>query len=1238
MSNAQTRADAYKKRLSEIGRKFQERGVPAEAVANLLGKKWAEFQAREEQREFDETASRTHLLRDGLDRWGFYAGEAGAALGLTEPHTDVERAAQSAQTDDSNRITGAAARSFARSGTFGLAADAFDAIGYQDRDEGRREQDLVWNSETSTLGPAAIVAGTVASGVPSYGLGRAVAAGARAAPGPAKKFFIDAAKGLKPGATTSQRVKGFATAGVSGGAGGALAYQQGMRPEGEAAGFDQVDIGDAALSGVLGGAFGGAIGRGLSGVTRPQAPTLSPDLDRTALQKLEEAGATPDALDALDPSLGDMPADLVPDLAMDLARSDPSKPDLDGLFPTDTVKGAAQRRTLARPQEIKRDFRVAVLAPAIRNVQSQIAEAKGALQSGGDTQALRETIRELETRAAQLQQGLDADNPLDWYMDYARRLQSEGSEEASRFYDSIKGAMFDNTRSIPREELLPWEIEGGVLDLPRYTQAMRVRAIMERAGPAVKDEAAKLDALGLRPQSDFETIPDSRQLALLPENRLDEWLTSRKLPTTQNNRADIGPISRNLTPSEKVEILQRRRDAELRGEAQAPSPVSVEEATRFRSAVSTLAFDQKGTPIGAEAKNLLSTLDGILASVSGGRGKRKGALLGKEFYRAKKVAEEVLEEISGVNLEKGSNSGGFFKIAPERLQMLRETIERARRAVEDNPNLTATAKRQVLAKLDNADDAFRLAAVRAYSKFILSGPQSRSARIMNAATDEMDRKLMILTGDRGIVDHLRNTLQRRARQQEVDRQVLTQRRQVADVDDENALAAVAGRLSMPAQGNLLYNALQMFQVGRRIDRYLARRKQGLTERLAKRIQQILTTQDARALAAEMRAARAENRAPNLQFLSGSTLARIETAAREIEDGAPPVRSNAPTSAARPDISTPPAPEPPSTPTGPAPSPPSPVSPPQEPIAPAPRPQTPLRPVRTSDPAIEGTQRASGADTAEARGTIERLKAELREAKQEGKIAEKHAKSAELRAAVAAERAQKRLDAIQSEYEGAAAQAAGLSEELKDAQLKQAKIERSLKEAEEKSRLLEKAMEKKEAEFARLKDATEKQQRDHADIMDGLNEKVLDQEELIRKLESERIAAREGVKETSTAAAPKGVNSLTGEAIQRTKKIQLELSKLKGRYFEEYKKITDARPNMPMRNVFQLSEFKAIQEQVKSEAIELAAPVQTQIETMTKLLKSRRSGVDKKAMKKALEETKKLQEEIDDIAENGISPI
>lgn len=728
-------------------------------------------------------------------------------------------------------------------------------------------------ADSPVLGTVAQAAGAVQAAGATAGTVMASRAGAYV-PQMATRFLPSV------GQRTVGRLGQMAAAGAAGGA--SYGFQAGR------GGFENraSDAAEFAAYGALGGVIGYEALRALSPAVRDGASREVRVL-RMIGEELDAAGVP--LGDGASPIGRRFSADGAPggggdeaaDIANTVARVSPEDT-ASGMIDPDSFAGAAGRDN---PDLMAADF-VADLAGSAYRLGSDAARKafRDALTGRSTLKARTDRLMRAFTRA------LDIGDP-------PASVIKEGRSKLKTLYETLKKrgdrgwSRTDGLRipdkQIPIKELDPLD------PLVPPNGKITYREYFDRLIDSLPSKITKAgeDILAMRGDPDaFDTatpVPTGENFDRLKPKQVVQLLKERGYHTSRRYDGPDGPMTRLeveqarargdlpkpvvMKPADKIALLRQVADAPG-GEG---AGVGKLQAMKMAANDVQQSAAQSGDKnLASAAKTAADRLRVVRDGIRDGS-QQRAFKVGDAYHRVLSQAIEAFETASGVGL-KGKVGPGFFRMAPEDLIAFRERLDATR---ADIAGFKSKTRDKILVEFDKAYDAFRQGAVRSYLDFLQGSSVAKNARVFDDDHQAMAARLRTLwpdgeAGDKALADYLRT------------------------VDTEGIMQAAEGRILYGSQtaerlaqdakfaGNVEFSVMDVLRMAdlqsavrfamERGGLYLSDRfVRGMTERTANALMKQLARKDFAALAAEIRAARAAGRAPELSRLPEATRRAID---------------------------------------------------------------------------------------------------------------------------------------------------------------------------------------------------------------------------------------------------------------------------------------------------------------------------------------------------------------------------
>lgn len=446
------------------------------------------------------------------------------------------------------------------------------------------------------------------------------------------------------------------------------------------------------------------------------------------------------------------------------------------------------------------------------------------------------------------------------------------------------------------DEAVPDNLKDPTLELPEgYTWRDWAREIKRQAddvGLGKSGRQIEIMREGAEAPSGLRRIPDDAYLTRYSSAQLKALLRNRGLPVSVNRDARLGRVSEALNDADRRQILRTLREADgpsgpPRANSDAPS------VPRLR-AIKMAANDMAESAGRAGDRNMASAASefgdrvrAVLAEGVRDASGRRVSFIGDEYFKALSRAIEAFETASGIKAADGSRAGGgLFRATPESLQAFVDTLKAARRRIADDTRLATDVRRNLLAEFDKAFEAYKVGAVRSYLDFLQSSPVSKSARVFNDDSVQMQARLSTIFDDPDDLARYLRTVDDEGTMQATERQALggsqTAERLATDAD---TVAAAGGRqfdVLSSVRGAL--NDIVADYILKRLGTAKLRVIDGMTKRVTDKLADMLRRTDLADLADEIEAAQRAGRDVDPANLRPSTQAKIHLAVEDEASG------------------------------------------------------------------------------------------------------------------------------------------------------------------------------------------------------------------------------------------------------------------------------------------------------------------------------------------------------------------
>ena len=261
------------------------------------------------------------------------------------------------------------------------------------------------------------------------------------------------------------------------------------------------------------------------------------------------------------------------------------------------------------------------------------------------------------------------------------------------------------------------------------------------------------------------------------------------------------------------------------------------------------------------------------------------ALIGDRYFSAFEGALSRTETKDGVKLKGAYAQGQKALKQGEQPEAIRTKLANIARRIEASDKLPeggtmkgVTRDRARAAALEELH-AYRMGALRGYLDYIQNQTQE-GAKLVNPANTQVQAKLAALFDDpKQLKDYLRYLSDER-RMQATEREVLYGSQTASRLEEGHQLEEAAGGRRFDVLNSLRngLSAVVADLLRPQVQRLSTAFVDGVTARVAKQLDQIMTAHDLEKLARELEAARAEQRAPNVERRILVTLNALATRA------------------------------------------------------------------------------------------------------------------------------------------------------------------------------------------------------------------------------------------------------------------------------------------------------------------------------------------------------------------------
>ena len=594
--------------------------------------------------------------------------------------------------------------------------------------------------------------------------------------------------------------------------------------------------------------------RAASSAARAVAQTAPPLTDAAARQRAlriaREKGLSPDRVRELEGAgAGEMlPMDLAPETAGAAARQ---------MGQDGKIREAARARETGRGERLFNTTSDALGADAELLPENQRLTARTK-----EGEAARSDPVRYDRATEQFQR----------YTDDVTEAKGAAREEGYKFLPEAKlpEQDFDLTRPETSttlratEELNRLAEKYGVSGGARRSEDVRGVRFLENGNRAIEAPYQMPDGRRIDP---IDQMPDETIGSLLGERGIDRAAMDIDAQRAALKKARSEEAGRAVSPD--ADILNPLRVQQVKIEAQSKSD----------AAATSGDGSAKGDygKIAGMARDLLhrfETADGT-----------RPALIGDRYFSAFEGALSRTETKDGVKLKGAYAQGQKALKQGEQPEAIRTKLANIARRIEASDKLPeggtmrgVTRDRARAAALEELH-AYRMGALRGYLDYIQNQTQE-GARLVNPANTQVQAKLAALFDDpKQLEDYLRYLSDER-RMQATEREVL--------YGSQTASRLEAGRQLEEAAGGRRFDVLNSLRNGLsavvadllrpQVQRLSTAFVDGVTARVAKQLDQIMTAQDLEKLARELEAARAEQRAPNVERRILVTLNALATRA------------------------------------------------------------------------------------------------------------------------------------------------------------------------------------------------------------------------------------------------------------------------------------------------------------------------------------------------------------------------